>query len=156
MLSYGGLGPRESEAGLLPGSTLSTIFQLRGRGLRVLRSSTSEPSSHPCRGFPFSQVVSLVCPCCFWKQPFRLLTGKIRRRWVVCLCVCVYVFSEERSGGGGWCVCVCSHGNDENVGGVCILRGMIRRRRVVCVCVCSHGNDQEKASGVCVCVFSQE
>ena len=70
----------------------------------------------------------------------------------MCVCMCSQRKDQEEVGG----VCVCSHGNDENVGGVCILRGMIRRRRVVCVCVCSHGNDQEKASGVCVCVFSQE
>ena len=49
-------------------------------------------------------------------------------------------------------MCVCSHGNDEEkVGGVCVLMGMIRR---MCVCVCSHGNDEEKVDGVCV--FSRE
>ena len=32
------------------------------------------------------------------------------------------------------CVCVCSHRNDEEkVGGVCVLTGMIRRMWVVCM-----------------------
>ena len=59
---------------------------------------------------------------------------------------------------------MCSHGNDEEkLGGVCVLTGMIRN-----MCVCSHGNDEEKVCGVCVlmgmmrmwvvcaCVFSRE
>ena len=60
------------------------------------------------------------------------------------------------------CVYVCSHRNDEEkVGGVCVLTGMIRRMgvcvlmgmiRSMCggVCVCSHRNDEN----VCVCVLT--
>jgi len=75
------------------------------------------------------------------------------------------------------CVYVCSHRNDEEkVGGVCVLTGMIRRMGVcvlmgmirsmcggVCVCVCvrtrvcvcSHGNDEEHVRW-CVCSHGNE
>ena len=55
-----------------------------------------------------------------------VLTGMMRRRWMVCVCVLTGMMRM--------CVCVCSHGNDENVRW----------------CVCSHRNDQEKVGGVCV------
>ena len=62
-----------------------------------------------------------------------VLTGMIRRRWVVCVCVLM--------------------GMMRMCGGVCVLTGMMRRSWVVCVCL----RRKEAAGGVAQCaLFPQQ